>query len=213
MKLVRQFEQRLEGLLDGWATRVFSGPLHPTELASRLIRTADLSLDRDRTAHNAFELVVSAGTDGQAPAALIAELERLIEQAALERGWRMEGPAEVSITVDQDIRKGSVYVTSGRVPGSRPAWAVLLRDAETLAVTVNHATIGRDSDCDVTVDHDQVSRTHAKLWAESDTLWLADLGSSNGTAIDGVAVTTAPRQFDFGAIIRLADLNYRIERP
>ena len=45
--------------------------------------------------------------------------------------------------------------------------------------------IGRDQGCDVRVNSHLVSRHHAVLVIESDRLWLADLGSTNGTFVDG----------------------------
>ena len=212
VRLVRQFEQRLDGLLDGLAARVFSGPLHPSELAIRLIRTADLSLSDHLTAHNVYRIVVADMTGAETPEALTLELQRLVEEAALERGWRMEGPATVTISFDPEIRSGSVYLTSDLIPGPRPAWAVLIREGETVPITVNRATIGRDLTSDVVVRHDQVSREHAAIRTEGGSLLIADLGSSNGTAVNGGAVDNEPKQCDFGSILRLADISYRIEK-
>ena len=212
MKLVRQFEQRLDGLLDGLAARVFSGPLHPSELATRLIRTADLSLSDDLVAHNLYRIVISDVNGAETPNVLIDELQRLLEQTAFERGWRMEGPATVNIGLDPEIRRATVYLTSDRVPGPRPAWAVLRREAEIVPITVNRASIGREIVSDVVIAHDQISREHATIRTEGGELWIADLGSSNGTAVDGEALGAEPHKFAFGSVIRFADLSYRIEQ-
>ncbi len=201
----------MDGLLEGWASRVFSGPLHPTELATRLIRTADLSLNDDLVCHNRFEISIHDPGEGTAPNRLIDELERLVEAAAFERGWRMDGPAKVEIRADAAVRGGSVYVTSGLARGVRPAWAVLRRDGEMVPITVNRAVVGRDHRCDVVLSHDQISRRHARIWSESGSIRIEDLGSSNGTSIDGSPVGQTPAECEFGSVIRLADLNYRLE--
>ena len=212
MKLVREFERRLDGLLDGLAGRVFSGPLHPTELATRLIRTADLSLDDDLIAHNRFRVLIpEADGEPSAPSDLTDELARLIDATALERGWRLEGPAEVVIAFDPVLRRGAVSVTSARSPGPRQPWAVLSGQHDRLPITVNRASIGRDRTCDVVVRHDQVSRRHCVLWTSNEQLWLRDSGSSNGTWVDGERVSDDPHPFEPGAVIRLADLGYRFE--
>jgi hypothetical protein len=211
MRLVREFERRMDGLLEGWASRVFSGPLHPTELATRLIRTADLSLNEGLECHNHFEIAIPDSGEGAAPHRLIDELERLVEEAAFERGWRMNGPAEIEIRTDPSVRKGSVYVTSGLARGQRPAWAVLRRDGDLVPITVNRAVIGRDPDCDVVIDRDQISRRHARIWVEAGMVRVADLGSSNGTSIDGAQVGATASECDYGSVIRLADLSYRLE--
>ncbi len=211
MRLVREFERRMDGLLEGWASRVFSGPLHPTELATRLIRTADLSLNDDLVCHNHFQISIPDPGEGAAPHRLIDELGRLVEEAAFERGWRMNGPARVEIRADASVRRGSVYVTSGMASGVRPAWAVLRREGEMVPITVNRAVIGRDHRCDVVISHDQISRRHARIWSESGSIRVEDLGSSNGTAVDGTRVEETAGECEFGSVIRLADLNYRLE--
>jgi pSer/pThr/pTyr-binding forkhead associated (FHA) protein len=56
--------------------------------------------------------------------------------------------------------------------------------------------IGRSSDADVRVDDPGVSRHHAELriqWSGTRyTLELVDLGSTNGSVVDGRRVSTAP---------------------
>ena len=49
--------------------------------------------------------------------------------------------------------------------------------------------IGRDPDCQVTLDHPSVSWQHAKLQVRNGTLTLSDLNSSNGTFVDGKKIT------------------------
>ena len=48
--------------------------------------------------------------------------------------------------------------------------------------------IGRSEDCDLKLDGDEVSRDHAVLRIEDDGLVLEDLGSVNGTRVNGEAV-------------------------
>src|ERR1051326_8211124 len=50
-------------------------------------------------------------------------------------------------------------------------------------------TIGRDVSADVTINDAEVSRTHTKLTAQADGYLVEDLGSTNGTFINGQRVT------------------------
>ena len=62
------------------------------------------------------------------------------------------------------------------------------RPAKVLALPEERATVvGRDPECDLVVEDDRVSRRHARLaWSEAG--WtVTDLGSKNGTSVDGVA--------------------------
>lgn len=56
---------------------------------------------------------------------------------------------------------------------------------ETLIVHTLPAEIGRSPDVDLVLDDDTVSRRHAVLRGDRDGLELEDLGSSNGTSING----------------------------
>ena len=49
----------------------------------------------------------------------------------------------------------------------------------------NEVTIGRDVNSDWTIDFTAVSRTHAKVTKSGSSYLLEDLGSSNGTFVNG----------------------------
>lgn len=46
-------------------------------------------------------------------------------------------------------------------------------------------TIGRSRDCEMTIDHDSVSRLHCVVWAEGGQFRVRDLGSTNKTVVNG----------------------------
>ena len=48
--------------------------------------------------------------------------------------------------------------------------------------------VGRSQRADIAVDDDGVSRSHARLRREAESVWLEDLGSRNGTFVNGVRV-------------------------
>jgi pSer/pThr/pTyr-binding forkhead associated (FHA) protein len=49
--------------------------------------------------------------------------------------------------------------------------------------------IGRARDCDLVIDDPRVSRRHAALVVRRGELWIEDLGSTNGTTVDGECVS------------------------
>jgi pSer/pThr/pTyr-binding forkhead associated (FHA) protein len=59
---------------------------------------------------------------------------------------------------------------------------------------VKRQTLGRAEDCDVRVVHTTVSRRHAEVWRHGNSLYIRDLGSRNGTFVDGMRVTESPIQ-------------------
>jgi pSer/pThr/pTyr-binding forkhead associated (FHA) protein len=64
-------------------------------------------------------------------------------------------------------------------------------------------TIGREPECDVVIQDRQVSRYHARLSLEDSTTLLEDLGSKNGTYLDGSRIEDN-RILEDGDIIQIA---------
>ncbi len=63
--------------------------------------------------------------------------------------------------------------------------------------------IGRSPECDVVIPDRQVSRRHARLIRRGDAYFIQDLGSKNGTHVNGVAVQGIYRLQD-GDVIQVA---------
>ena len=59
---------------------------------------------------------------------------------------------------------------------------------------------GRVDECDIRIDHDGVSRRHARVRRRGDHVQVEDLGSRNGTLVNGTPVT-APRRLAVGDVI------------
>jgi len=52
--------------------------------------------------------------------------------------------------------------------------------------------IGRDDGCEIHLDDPMISRRHAEVSYDEGLWWIRDLGSRNGTQLDGHRVTRAP---------------------
>jgi Protein of unknown function (DUF3662)/FHA domain len=89
-------------------------------------------------------------------------------------------PAEASATL--------VYASSENAAPAAPAASevvTLTFDGRTYPVTSQTVVIGRSRECDVRLADTNVSRRHAELRRENETYWLVDLGSTNGTELNG----------------------------
>ncbi|MEK6328021.1 MAG: FHA domain-containing protein [Actinomycetota bacterium] len=71
------------------------------------------------------------------------------------------------------------------------------------------ATIGRE-DCEIVLADSEVSRRHATIRALDDTLAIEDLGSTNGTFVNGQRLTGVSALKD-GDVIKMANSTLRVE--
>ncbi|MFJ3302747.1 FtsK/SpoIIIE domain-containing protein [Streptomyces sp. NPDC086549] len=72
-------------------------------------------------------------------------------------------------------------------------------------------TIGRSADADVPLDDPDVSRLHCAVTVAADgRVSVADLDSTNGTALDGTRVSTRPVRFPPGALLRIGESALRL---
>ena len=213
MSVVRGLEKRLERLLEGVAGRVFTGRLHPSEIAGRLAREADFARFDHETGPataNSFTLMVNPKDLSMDPDELEQELAREVTAYTAEEGLRLEGPVAVNIEPSDEVAAGSLVCHVEVEPGPLDVWARLVSSSGTLDVGRNRVLVGRSPECDVVVPAEDVSRKHALLWREHGSSWVRDLGSANGTVVDGESLGTDPLEVEQGSVLALATNRYRL---
>jgi pSer/pThr/pTyr-binding forkhead associated (FHA) protein len=68
--------------------------------------------------------------------------------------------------------------------------------------------IGRAASCDIPLEDTSLSRIHAVIEVSGGAMTLLDLGSANGTEVNGRAVTKAPLQI--GDVIRVGNVTIEL---
>ncbi len=76
-------------------------------------------------------------------------------------------------------RSGSRWFLKGRLADGSP-WTIPIRDPRFL--------IGRSAECSLILDSMEVSRRHASINTAEGSLYINDLGSQNGTFLNGAAL-------------------------
>ncbi len=77
---------------------------------------------------------------------------------------------------------------------------------------VGTVAIGRDPDATLSIDSPSLSRLHFALELEGDVARVRDLGSRNGTLVDGRVVGDAPEPLALGAEILAGDVRFAVLR-
>jgi VWFA-related protein len=79
-----------------------------------------------------------------------------------------------------------------------------LDPGKTFEVSTGTTTIGRTSANDIFIPDKPVSRKHAEISFEKETFFIRDLGSKNGTQVDGERISSEPESLKDGANIHLS---------
>ena len=115
-----------------------------------------------------------------------------------------------------DIR--NMNVRKNRMAPKNCAYLELLNDVETLYFDVKQfypmtsevIVIGRGKDCNVKIDDFYLSGQHVKLWYEDEEWHICDLGSTNGTYINGKKIKKTELILDNGDRIRVGQLEFMV---
>jgi len=193
---LQHFERRLERLVEGVFAKAFRSGLQPVELGRRLTRV----MDADRTVGVRGVITPNRFTFALAPSdhdrfesfseALTRELADAARAHAKDEGYLFVGPVEILLESDADMSPGT-FLLAGEVvaaPGGGPVGALVLADGTRVEVGQDPVTIGRLPDCDVVVADNNVSRRHAEVRRQDDVIVVVDLGSTNGTRVNGAGV-------------------------
>ncbi len=89
-----------------------------------------------------------------------------------------------------DLHDGD-YITFGRYAGKSLIFRTGLEPelkSEKVDLNKERITIGRDAASDVVIDHPVVSKHHAEILKQDGKVFLVDLGSTNGTFVNGIKV-------------------------
>jgi hypothetical protein len=192
---LQQFEQRLERLVEGAFAKAFRGELQPIELGRRLTREMDLHRTvaaRGLIAPNFFEVVLSE-RDAERFQGFVEVLARELVEAAREHArnerYSFLGPVEVEIGWSEELEKSTFAINVAvRESEDQGAGHLVMPNGEHVPLAAEVLTIGRLPECDITLDDANVSRRHAQLRRDGELVYLIDLGSTNGTLVNGVAI-------------------------
>jgi hypothetical protein len=128
-------------------------------------------------------------------------------------------------SASRDFRTGDVQesviiapgqaASLGLAPAARAKLVVLkspaLDPGEEVPVDSMPVAIGRGGQNEVPLEGDEfASAQHARFESRRDGLWVEDVGSTNGTFVNGARVTT-PRRLTKGDVVRVGQTDFRVE--
>jgi len=193
---LQQFENRLERLVEGTLAKPFKSNLQPIEIGRKMTREMDLHRRvgvHGLIAPNVFSVTLSSA-DVDRFANFIDALSRELADAAREHAkvesYSFVGPVNVQIFEGTRLRAGRFAVTAEVVEGSEglSVAELVLPDGERISIGADPVIVGRLPECPIVLADPNVSRRHAEFRRVGDAIVVTDLGSTNGTRVNGVAV-------------------------
>ena len=234
MGMLQRFESRLEQAVSGAFAKAFRSAVQPVELAAALQREVDNSaqiLSRNRRlVPNTFAVELSPmDFERLQPYSqtLNEELVGMLRDHADDQHYVFAGPVSISFSQEDDLGTGRFRVrsqaTAQVVSHSAPDPRVAAEATVSIEVNgTNHPlappglVLGRGSESDLRINDPGVSRRHAELRVSggrgAPSVTVADLGSTNGTLVNGKRITEV--EVHDGSVVRIGntDVTVRFDR-
>lgn len=207
MGVLDRFERGIERAVNGAFAKAFKAEVQPVELASALRRETDTEaavVARDRTlVPNAFVIELGPSDHDRIMEwddTLADELADAVTDHARQQRYAFVGPVSIRFERDESLDTGVFRVRSARVKGTvapatsataTPHHPVLDVDGRRYQLSGRITVLGRGSDADIVIDDPGVSRRHAEIRLDDGSAVIRDLGSTNGTFVDGERASTA----------------------
>jgi hypothetical protein len=210
-------------MVEGVFARAFRSSLQPVEIGRRLTREMDLRrtvAPRGTIAPNEFTVALSESDRSRfaaIEAELVSELVTVARDHASTENYVFLGPVTVTMETDDDLGPGMVLVYGEMVRSADPAMAsVVLPDGRRIELGSESLVVGRLPDSGLVLADPNVSRYHAEIRPapgapDAGEYEVTDMGSTNGTKVNGIPVVNAQILRD-GDTITVGATTIRFER-
>ncbi|BAS06656.1 oxoglutarate dehydrogenase inhibitor [Arthrobacter sp. Hiyo4] len=212
MGLLDKVERGIEKAVRGVFSTGSRAQVEPVEIASRLRREVDnkaLTIAAGRTlAPNVFDVQLSdddfrRAQDWGTP--LAEELCDVVINHVRSQGYTLQGSVRISFRRSEELRAGDFEIASSTekskaspgIPSARPNMPaapsrpparlqpVLDIDGQRYSLNAPSVVLGRSSEADILIDDTGVSRRHLEIRTASGVTSAVDLGSTNGSYVNG----------------------------
>jgi hypothetical protein len=197
--LLDSFEKGLERAVNGAFARTFKSGLAPLEITAALRRELDTKaaiVSRDRIlVPNRFTVRLGQVDYDRMIAlgpTLKDELVQQVQRHATAQHYSFAGGIDIRFEPDERLGQGMIEVQSENVQGAVSWTPVLDINGKRHPITHSRTIIGRGSDATITVDDTGISRKHVEILWDGKRAQANDLGSTNGSQLNGQPLSQAP---------------------
>ena len=169
---------------------------------------------------------------------LLQELTVALREYISQEGYHVEGKARVALRTNPDLRRGKFEIdcrniTPDAAPApaptteateahaaplltavpsafDRPPAVLSLPSGERIELHEGHYVLGRHLENDIVLNDTNVSRKHAEFVCAAGEVVVRDLGSTNGTKVNGVLIT-GEQLLQHGDVVNFGTAQVRFE--
>jgi hypothetical protein len=167
---------------------------------------------------------------------LLQELTVALREYISQEGYHVEGKARVALRTNPDLRRGKFEIdcrniTPDAAPAEpspeapvlaaplltvvpsafdRPPAVLSLPNGQRIELHEGHYVLGRHLENDIVLNDTNVSRKHSEFVCAAGEVVVRDLGSTNGTKVNGVLIT-GEQLLQHGDVINFGTAQVRFE--
>lgn len=195
--------------------RARRGGIRPISIGRALLGQLDTQFE-ERASDGAlspnYVITIHPDDDAEIAAfksALLEELREAVTQHAAIEGYNLSGEVGIELNTSVSVKRGSCTVAMSSQPASHlppPSSGstakvespttidstnatIVLSNGERIPLIGDLAIVGRQSDCQILIDDNNVSRIHAEIRRTKDGWVVSDRGSTNGSMVNGQKIT------------------------
>lgn len=218
MGFLDNVERGLERLVNGAFAKTFRSGLQPIEITAALKRHLDthaVVVSRDRVLVPHQLTVRLAPSDDERMRAvgpgLAADLRRLVSEHAQLQGYQFAGPLHITLQADATLGEGILAIDADAPTVAAVEWSgVLIISGRHYRLRHGRTVLGRGSDCHIVLEDTGASRQHAAVEWDGERARVRDLGSTNGTLIDGRRIDEAVLAPEGSFTIGRTEIEFRL---
>jgi len=182
MSIFDRFESAVERGVNGAFSRVFRSGIKPVDITTAIRRATDLTS-------------LEASLD-----VLADEFAQQATEHASSNGYSLLGPVTIEFIADASEPSGTLKVDAENRRGpaapatassASPEHPIIDVDGDKWLLTEPVTVIGRGSEADIVVNDSGVSRRHLELRITPTGVIATDLGSTNGSFVEGHRIDAA----------------------
>jgi hypothetical protein len=212
MSALSRFEHFMEQIVEGSVARILGSRMQPVDIARRLERAMEShqTISVSRVIVPSFYRAYLNPQDFAAFEPVRTQIEQemanYLSELAAERNFTMLEHARVVLAADEAVQRRNIQVVaemadsqhaettqimapSAAPQAERQQHALLLlptnEGPRTIPIESTNLTLGRGLSNDIILEDSRVSRHHAQLRYRARRFVITDLGSTNGTFING----------------------------